>query len=320
MARLALFFYTLFASLPLLFIIIIIFNNRNINNLIIINYIKTYILFNKNFFIKIILILTFLVKFPIFFLHSWLPKAHVEAPVSGSILLAGIILKLGGYGFIRLLFLLQKNSFFEIIICVRLIGGRVLSILCLAQRDIKVVIAYSSVVHIAIVIVSVISTFFIGFDGALIIILGHGLVSSGIFRGANIIYERSHSRRYLLNSGFSRIIPHFSFFWFILIVANFSGPFSYNILGEILLILNISQINKFILIILCFLSFFSAAYRLILYSSTQHGKYNNILHNIFIFNSREIIIQYSHVWPLLLILLSARLIYLSLNKRKNYYF
>merc|ERR1719402_2051876 len=98
-----------------------------------------------NYFTFVIFI-AFLVKLPIFGVHLWLPKAHVEAPVRGSMILARVLLKLGGYGIIRLLFFLNKNLFIKIIIIFSLIGGRILRILCLINRDIKVIIAYSSVV------------------------------------------------------------------------------------------------------------------------------------------------------------------------------
>merc|ERR1711988_2083329 len=100
----------------------------------------------------IILLMSFLVKFPIFLFHQWLPKAHVEAPVGGSIILAGILLKLGGYGIIRILFLLKTVSVFYFIVLFSLFGGRLLRVVCLINRDIKVLIAYSSVVHISLII------------------------------------------------------------------------------------------------------------------------------------------------------------------------
>ena len=96
--------------------------------------------------------MSFLVKFPIFFFHQWLPKAHVEAPVGGSIILAGVLLKLGGYGLIRILLYINYRNIILFIIIFSLLGGRLLRIVCLINRDIKVIIAYSSVVHIALII------------------------------------------------------------------------------------------------------------------------------------------------------------------------
>ena len=101
--------------------------------------------------------MSFLVKFPIFFFHQWLPKAHVEAPVGGSIILAGVLLKLGGYGLIRILLYINYRNIILFIIIFSLLGGRLLRIVCLINRDIKVIIAYSSVVHIALIITNLLS-------------------------------------------------------------------------------------------------------------------------------------------------------------------
>lgn len=156
--------------------------------------------------------MAFLVKFPIFFFHQWLPKAHVEAPVGGSIILAGILLKLGGYGIVRMTFFMEENIFRKIIIIYCLIGGRILRIVCLINRDIKVIIAYSSVVHIALIIVNLFSKNSIGLVGRVIIIIAHGLCSSGMFSCANMIYERSHSRIIILNKAFLNFFPRMAIF------------------------------------------------------------------------------------------------------------
>jgi len=292
-ASLSLFFYTLFASLPLLISIVIIINwSGSVKLRIIITQ------WMPNF-LWTITVLAFLVKFPIYFVHLWLPKAHVEAPVSGSIILAGVLLKLGGYGIIRLIRVTNIRIISSQIIALALIGGGILGVLCIVQRDIKVVIAYSSVVHIALVIAGRLRLTKWGFEGVLIIILAHGVCSSGIFAAANMIYERRHSRRFFFNSGLLNRRAIFRIAWFVLIVANFGGPFTYNLLGEILLILNLSSLTINSLSVILFLSFFSAAYRLILYRSTNQGQIGNNNSVLIKVRFSEMIILISHRWRLL---------------------
>ena len=292
-ASLSLFFYTLFASLPLLISIVIIINWSGS--------VKLRIIITQGMpnFLWTITVLAFLVKFPIYFVHLWLPKAHVEAPVSGSIILAGVLLKLGGYGIIRLIRVTNIRIISSQIIALALIGGGILGVLCIVQRDIKVVIAYSSVVHIALVIAGRLRLTKWGFEGVLIIILAHGVCSSGIFAAANMIYERRHSRRFFFNSGLLNRRAIFRIAWFVLIVANFGGPFTYNLLGEILLILNLSSLTIYSLSVILFLSFFSAAYRLILYRSTNQGQIGNNNSVLTKVRFSEMIILISHRWRLL---------------------
>ena len=303
-ASLLLFFYTLFASLPLLLVLlywrqiafitgfkdaVLILTQRGVRFVI----------------LRFITILAFVVKFPIYFVHLWLPKAHVEAPVAGSIILAGILLKLGGYGIIRLSAFFLHNPLIFSVGILTMWGGGVLGALCLRIRDIKVIIAYSSVVHIRLVFIGVISYFSWGLNGAIVIMVAHGLCSSGMFAWANMVYERRHSRRLTLNKGLLTISPSFRFWWFLLIVRNFAGPFTLNLAGEIFLIINTMVCRNLFWVRIAFISFFSAGYSLLLYSSTQQGR--AVAGNILGLerNSLEQQVIFAHVWPVYLITIST---------------
>nr|UOF70215.1 NADH dehydrogenase subunit 4 [Tropostreptus sigmatospinus] len=266
-AGLYLIFYTMFVSLPLL-VVILWLNAKSFN---LMN------LFSElNWFSSLIFlggVGAFLVKMPMFFVHLWLPKAHVEAPVSGSMVLAGILLKMGGFGLYRIseYFMFMVKSLGMVWMSISLVGGLYMSLVCLRQSDLKSLIAYSSVVHMGLVIGGLMTMSWVGLVGAFILMVGHGLCSSGLFCLANINYERLHSRSVLVNKGLINLLPSGALMWFLLVSSNMAAPMSLNLIGEISLLGCLLSYSAFMMFILVFLSFFSAAYCLYLYSSIQHG-------------------------------------------------
>jgi len=188
-------------------------------------------------------IIAFLVKLPVFIGHLWLPKAHVEAPVVGSIILASILLKLGGYGLIRLSNIIIFNSVVSYILSVALTGSALIGLICLTQMDMKVIIAYSSVAHMGITIGGVVYLTQIGVAGALILIIAHGLRSSIIFFGGNALYLRSFSRSIVLRKGFLSSIPLISFFWLFTIIRSIATPPIINLMAEVMCISSILRLS-----------------------------------------------------------------------------
>lgn len=239
--------YTLIASLPLLVAILTLDQQIASLSLALLTGFNTS---SVSFLFLTILILAFLAKLPLYLLHLWLPKAHVEAPVTGSIVLAGVLLKLGGYGLIRVIPLLEQPSSQYSWVWVRwsLIGGAILSLFCLRQTDIKILIALSSVRHIALVIRRIFTLSTWGINGAIIIMIGHGFCSSALFFAANRIYQRLSTRRLFLLKGMLRLAPPIALWWFLLSTSNMAVPPSLNLLGEINRIIALSAWCSYLII------------------------------------------------------------------------
>nr|AFQ62151.1 NADH dehydrogenase subunit 4 [Noteridae sp. MJTNT-2012] len=305
-ASIYLLFYTLFASLPMMLGIFYIYLCEGT--------LSFSLMFSEfsSFYLYFCMIVAFLVKMPMFMVHLWLPKAHVEAPISGSMILAGVLLKLGGYGLIRLLFMFSSLSklFSSFLISLSMVGACLVSLLCLRQVDMKILIAYSSVVHMGLVLGGIMTLSVWGMSGSFMMMIAHGLCSSGLFCLANISYERVGSRSLMMNKGMMNIMPSMTLWWFLLSSSNMAAPPSLNLMGEISLLTCILSWSGYTMVALMLVSFFSAAYSLFLFSFSQHGSLYSGCFSCSSGYVREYVLLFLHWVPLNLLIMKGEMFFL----------
>nr|NP_203723.1 NADH dehydrogenase subunit 4 [Pantodon buchholzi]BAB64399.1 NADH dehydrogenase subunit 4 [Pantodon buchholzi] len=305
-------FYTLAGSLPLLVALLILHKNTGTLSVLTLQYspnLNLHTWANNIWWASCLM--AFLVKMPLYGIHLWLPKAHVEAPVAGSMILAAVLLKLGGYGMMRIMVVLTpmtKELAYPFII-LALWGIIMTGSICLRQTDLKSLIAYSSVSHMGLVAAGILIQTPWGFTGAIILMIAHGLVSSALFCLANTNYERMHSRTLLLARGMQTILPLMASWWFISNLANLALPPLPNLMGELTIISSAFNWSYWTIVLTGLGTLITAAYSLYMFLMTQRGPTPTYFYSLDPSYTREHLLIFLHMMPVMLLILKPELMW-----------
>jgi len=292
------FYYTFAGSLAMMFSIIYIYLVVGSTSFFVVSNFEFTIL--EQIFLFSTFFIAFASKLPLYPLHSWLPEAHVEAPTAGSVLLAGILLKMGGYGIVRWCFILFPDASGFSVDIVNTIGS--ISILyasfsALQQLDVKRIIAYSSIAHMSFVVMGLFTFTEEGMLGSIFLMLSHGLISSGLFLCIGVLYDRYGTRSILYYGGLGQIMPFYDTVFFILCLSNIAFPGTAGFPGEFLVLYSVYSNSPFLFMILLFGVFMSGVYTIWMYCRIMMGPFDplNFIHKFGDLTYRE----YSMFWLIL---------------------
>ena len=297
-ANIKFFLYTLFGSVFMLVgILALYYSHGTITGEYTFSLLKLYEVvypYNLQWWIFAAFFLGFAIKVPIFPFHTWLPDAHVQAPTAGSVILAGVLLKMGTYGFLRFNLPLLADAtavFTPYILALAIIGVIYGALLALAQTDIKKVIAYSSVSHLGAVMAGIFALNQQGIDGGVLQMINHGISTGGLFLVIGMIYERRHTREMSDFGGVAKVMPVFAVFSLIIVFSSIGLPGTNGFIGEILILLGLFKANPIAAILAATGVILGAAYMLWMYQRVFFGKLENsknaVLKDL---NAREVII------------------------------
>lgn len=305
------FLYTLFGSLFMLFGILYIYTITGTTDIEIL--LSTKFTSCQQHKLWFCFFIPFAIKIPMFPFHIWLPEAHVEAPTVGSMILASLLLKLGSYGFLRFtipMFPIASMYYRPLVYSLAVISVIYASLVTIGQIDLKRIIAYSSVAHMNLIVLGLFSYTQQGLDGAIYLMIGHGVVSTALFFCVGILYDRHHTRIFHYYGGLAQVMPVYAMFLFFFTLANMGFPGTSNFIGELLILVGIFEKNTTIMVFAGTGIIFSAVYSIWLYNRIIFG---SLKFQYFTYGSLQNFVDLSFMEKFILTCLTLQMFALGLH-------